>query len=182
VTVAIVKAGHVRTPSRRMPQRQARELGWFGTALFLGLLALLLALPVLVWWPLALLLLTVFLVMTLSDLWRDRRIARVRIGESVCGFARAFDYRRVDTWIIRAVYEEFSGRFPLRASDNIEQDLRIDGDDLDDMVGHIAQRIGRSLERCENNPMFGKVRTLRDLVIFLHHQPRVGLPLAQQLV
>src|SRR5471032_295887 len=51
-----------------------------------------------------------FLVVTLvldSSLQRRRlrALAAQRSGESICDFARSFDARAVDTWVIRAVYE-----------------------------------------------------------------------------
>lgn len=165
-----------------MPQVQARVLGLFGTVSCLVLIALLLALPGLAWWPLTFPLPMLVLVGTLIGWWRDRRITRARAGESICSFAHAFDCRSIDTWIIRAVYEEFSGQYPVRACDDLEHDLCIAGDDLDDIGVRLAQRTGRSLERSEDNPMFGKVRTLRDLVTFLDHQPRVITPPVQQKV
>jgi hypothetical protein len=117
-------------------------LGLIGTVLLLVLLALLLALPGLAWWPLIFPLPVLFLVGTLIGWWSDRRIARARAGESICGFARAFDCRSIDTWIIRAVYEEFSGPYPVRASDDLKHDLGIVGEDLDDIGMRLAQRTG----------------------------------------
>ena len=59
---------------------------------------------------------------------RDRRIASLRPNESMCTFARSFDCRTTDTWIIRAVYEKFQPfvGFPLRASDSVDDDLCVD--------------------------------------------------------
>jgi hypothetical protein len=74
---------------------------------------------------------------------------------------------RSGTWIIRAVYQEFSNSlsFPVRASDGF------DAEDLDSFAVDIAERTGRSLKNTEANPMFGRVRTVHDLIMFLHHQP-----------
>ena len=177
-TIAIPEASQVRIPSRQMPQ--ARVLGLFGKVLSLVLLVLLLGLPGLAWSPLTFPLPVFVLVGTLIGWWRDRRVARARAGQSICDFARAFDCRNIDTWIIRAVYEEFSGQFPVRASDDLKHDLRIAGDDLDYIGVRLAQRTGRSLERSEDNPMFGNVRTLRDLVMFLDHQQQVSTPSVHQ--
>ena len=33
------------------------------------------------------------------------RLAQSRAGESICQFARSIDCRRVDTWVVRAVYD-----------------------------------------------------------------------------
>jgi len=116
------------------------------------------------------------------------RLAVEREGESTCTFARWFDYRRIDPWIIRAVYEELQrgctdGRrtFPLRGTDRLDH-LLLDLEDLwDNVVPVIAYRAGRSLEDAEQNPLFGKVVTVGGLVLFLSYQPKKA-PTAQEAV
>ncbi|HEY9401908.1 MAG TPA: hypothetical protein VIQ24_04405 [Pyrinomonadaceae bacterium] len=112
------------------------------------------------------------------DRLRLRRLAERRPGESICTFARSFDRRAVDPWVIRAVYEEFhayfGGTLPVRAADRIEEDLRMDWEDVDDLLGEVALRSGRSLERSESNPFYGQVRNVGDLVLFLMYQPKRG--------
>ncbi|MFC6635474.1 hypothetical protein [Microbulbifer taiwanensis] len=100
-----------------------------------------------------------------------------RNGLSICEFAKEFDTRVVDTWIIRAVYEQLQAalpvnhKIPIKASDNLLETLKLDEDDLDlDLVEEIAQRTGRSLENCEDNPYYGKVITAKSLVLFFNHQ------------
>ena len=113
------------------------------------------------------------------DEMRLRTIAAERQGESICEFAQDFDTRTVDTWIIRAVYEQIQRQldhvhsaFPLRASDRLKEDLQLDDDDLDmDIAVQIEQRTSRSLDLTKANPYFGKVKTLRDLVMFFQAQP-----------
>jgi hypothetical protein len=100
--------------------------------------------------------------------------------DSICTFARSFDCRKVDTWVIRAVYEELqdeissgSTPFPLRAEDDLVRDLRIDPEDIDmSLAPAIAQRTNRTLEEVGHNPYFGKVHTVADLVIFFTLQPK----------
>lgn len=96
---------------------------------------------------------------------------------SICDFARGFYSRAVDTWVIRAVYEqlqtalETKQKLPIKASDNLFETLKLDEDDLDlDLVEEIAQRTGRSIENFESNPYYGKVTTARNLVLFFNHQ------------
>lgn len=111
---------------------------------------------------------------------RLEAVAASRQGESICGFARSFDTRAVDTWVVRAVYEELqrelsavAPNFPVRASDRLLKDLLEDSDDLDMSVApNIAKRTGRSLDGHPGNPYFGKVETVRDLVHFFNAQPR----------
>ncbi len=115
---------------------------------------------------------------TRRDAEQLRCLAEERVGESICEFAREFDAREVDTWIIRAVYEQLQlhlnglrPEFPLRASDRLKEDLRLDDDDLDmDIADEVGQRTGRSLNSLETNPYFGKVKTVRDLVMFFQAQ------------
>jgi hypothetical protein len=110
---------------------------------------------------------------------RMRRLAAERTDESICTFARSFDCRRTDPWVLRAVYEELSrqlvvdGRpLPIRADDRWDEDFKFDPDDFDEFVIDIAHRAGRSMDGAEHNPLRGKVKTVRDLVHFLEHQPR----------
>lgn len=98
-----------------------------------------------------------------------------RAGENICSFRRAFDVRKVDPWIIRATYEEFRDSlgidYPIRADDQLDEDLRIDDEDFDEACTTIAARAGYDLEHTEQNPYYGKVNTVRDFVMFLTHQP-----------
>jgi hypothetical protein len=105
----------------------------------------------------------------------ERRLRDSRPGESICTFARGFDYRNTDTWIIRAVYEALQPevKFPLRATDRFAKDLCMDTDDLDYLADEIATRSGRSLDDVDKNPYCGRLETVADLVAFFSHQPRV---------
>lgn len=115
---------------------------------------------------------------------RDKRnfeaLANTRDGESLCRFARSFDTRQTDTWVIRAAHQEiqrllhaYVPHFPVRASDSLLNNLRLDADDVDDLVQDIATRCGRSLEKTESNPYYAKLHTVSDLVRFIHAQPRI---------
>ena len=120
----------------------------------------------------------------LADLSLRRRFKRMRAdrsGESICTFARAFDRRTVDPWIVRAVWDDLQtyastgGRdFPIRASDVIDLDLYVDVGDIDDIADRAAQRAGRSMVDAASNPLYGSVRTAGDLVRFLNAQPVAG--------
>ncbi|KQV50845.1 hypothetical protein ASC95_14190 [Pelomonas sp. Root1217] len=107
-------------------------------------------------------------------------LASCRAGESICDFARSFDRRAVDPWVIRAVYEELQREiqldsFPVRASDVLAKDLHIDPDELDmSLAPAIAARTGRTLEIAEAHPYRGKVLTAFDLVLFFNGQPSCG--------
>lgn len=106
--------------------------------------------------------------------------ASQREGQTICEFARDFDARAVDPWIIRAVHEQLQDQlkhvhpsFPVRADDRLKEDLLIDDDDLDmDLAQQVGARTGRSLDGSADNPHFGKVRTVRDFVLFFQSQPK----------
>jgi hypothetical protein len=176
--------------SRNMPPRPSRvtPVSILGTAaLGNGLLYLLYRFPVPV-----LLSCAAFAVLgvigTIPYRREVTRLAREREGESTCTFARSFDYRNLDTWILRAVYEELqrwcsAGRltFPLRATDRLE-DLSIDLEELwETVVPDIAYRTGRSLDNTKQNPLAGKVVTVHDLVMFFSYQPKKD-PTAEEAV
>jgi hypothetical protein len=105
-------------------------------------------------------------------------LASSRRGETICQFARSFDRRSVDTWVIRAVYEQVQGllhstctSFPLRASDRL-QDLGIDIEDIEmDLAVSLSESTGRSRDNPEENPFYGQINTVSDLVMFFSAQP-----------
>jgi hypothetical protein len=174
-----------RVPSRRMPPR--RELysdGPDGNAVSLVLCVLFVG-GLLYWgWhqPLGVLALLGLiavvvisvLVQTRFDNRRQRRLAANRAGESLCTFARSFHYRKIDTWIIRAVYEQIQAevQFPIRPSDRFVQELSIDPDDLGEFARLIAARAGRTLDGMEQNPWYFQVQSVDNLVMFFHEQPK----------
>ena len=110
------------------------------------------------------------------------RLASSRTQESICTFARAFDTRSVDPWVIRAVYEELQDHlkaeypgFPILPADRLREDLKLDDDDLEmDLAPDIAARTGRSLVDSKDNPYRGKVTTVQDFVEFFCAQPKVA--------
>ena len=110
-----------------------------------------------------------------------RAWALERADESICTFVREFDVRHTDSWVLRAVHEELSrhlqieGRpFQIHADDRWQEDLQIDEEDLNlDLLPAIAHRARHSLENTKNNPFYDRVKTIRDFVGFLEHQPRL---------
>lgn len=107
------------------------------------------------------------------------KLVLARRGDPLCRFVRDFDCRAVDTWLIRATFEEVQDAYygvtgypiPVRAADRWKEDLRIDGEDLEDIGQHVAARAGYSMDDTPGNPLHGKVKTVGDLVAFLRHQP-----------
>lgn len=162
----------MRVPSRRMPP--ARGLSLKGRLLVsivvLGYLALPLLLLARLWGPWVLLVPAAVVGLFAIRRRRSSRAPEVRDGRSICQFARGFDYRTVDTWIIRAVYEQFSGGRPVRPLDRLWDDLSVDDEERDFGLLFISQRIGRSLEGLERIPV-ERFQTLHDVVMFFQHQP-----------
>lgn len=108
-----------------------------------------------------------------------RVLGHARAGESICTFARALPLRDLDTWVVRATFEQVRqylavnyAAFPLRPSDRLVEDLSIDPEDLDDLASDIAKRTGRSLVGSDTNPYFGRVISVEDLIQFICAQPR----------
>jgi hypothetical protein len=132
--------------------------------------------------PIVLLIMPVVIVFGLLD--RKKRKAHFenlmnnRSNDSICTFARYFERRKIDTWVIRAVYEQLQNyltsevpEFPVRPSDDVFIDLRIDDEDFEyDLIDEIAQRTGRSLENAENNPYYGKAHIVENIVYLFNEQ------------
>jgi hypothetical protein len=131
-------------------------------------------------WGLLRVFFAVFTLMDVINTRRLRRLARQRLGDSICSFARSLDYRRLDTKVIRAVYEGMQDNlarvcpaFPVRPSDDIDQVYRVDPEDYEDFVVKIADRVGRSLEDYGRNPYYHHTSTIAGLIEFLCAQPKV---------
>lgn len=112
---------------------------------------------------------------------RIRSIALSRSNSDICAYARSFDYRNVDTKIMREVYnhvQAWAGKyegvpFPVEADDCFKEIYKIHPDDLDDIYLEIAQKLGISTESPELNPYWNKVTSVKNLVLFLQNQPKV---------
>lgn len=174
----------MRVSSRRMPKAIERKAGPFRW-LFICVIAGALLYLALSYRSITAMLFGITAISAIvgrSRIRQMRGLAATRAGEGICEFARAFNTRVTDPWVIRAVYEEvqacLSSELPLRASDRLEKDLHIDPDDLDmDIAVRVAERTGRSLSRPEGNPYYGRVNTVQDLVNYFNSQPHsVGTP------
>jgi hypothetical protein len=115
---------------------------------------------------------------------RLRRLASGRIGEDIGTFARAFDRRAepFDPRVVRATWDALrpyttfpGGSVPLRPGDRLQEDLRIDLDDVAfDLIPEVAKRSGHSLHDERSNPLYGKIHTVGDFVRFITLQPRAA--------
>jgi len=113
-----------------------------------------------------------------KEKWYFNQLMAQRHGESLCTFSREQTLTGIDTFIVRAVYEEIQFEiplqkdFPLRWSDNLYSVLHVDGDNLEELIERIAQRTDRCITYTKLNPLYGKIHTVGDLIIFLNHQPK----------
>lgn len=156
-------------------------VGWAFLVLLIGLLLWL------IWsFPYLLLFTPVFI---LIDVWDKKKrnmhfnsLLKDRENDSICTFSRHFEFRQIDTWVIRAVYEQLQSylngeneNFPIRATDDVFKDLMIDDEDFEyDLVEEIAQRTGRSLNDADSNPYYGKANIVENLVYFFNEQPKTN--------
>ena len=109
-----------------------------------------------------------------------KKLSLERGDANICEYARSFDYRVVDTKIMREVWNEVQQKlgnpngkpFPIKADDLLEGTYNIDPDDLDEIYWKVADRLGVDTRSPEENPLFNKVSSVRNLVMFLHHQPK----------
>lgn len=170
----------MKPASRFMPKFEPKKANKFASfCLIFLVIAILIYKPIYI----AFIALLALLVITWSKFEQPKidkyfeKLCEERRGLCICEFAKEFDAKTVDTWIIRATYEQLQAALPtkhtvpVKASDNLLDVLKLDEDDLDlDLVEEIAQRTGRSLWNYENNPYYGKVTTARNLVLFFNHQ------------
>lgn len=123
------------------------------------------------------------LLIIIDTIFEHRRMKKIAIRRgkpSICKFARDFDYRAIDTKIIREVWNEtqlwlgeFDGEnFPILSGDSFEKTYRMDEDDLDDIYWDVSDRLGISTENVEVNPFYERVNSVEDLVLFIHHQQK----------
>jgi hypothetical protein len=167
-----------RIPSRRMPKfvRQGR---WFHKAIAFAVLAIFLGVYLYAFWTHPLVIALITGAMATNTFYEHRkrtkhlaRLAAQRSGEDIGSFARATDFRKMNTWVIRAVYEGVQGYvapgFPLRPEDRFEEDLNMDPDDVElDLLALIPERLGFKLQDTKDNPYYGDVRTVEDLIRFM---------------
>lgn len=118
---------------------------------------------------------------TIIEHRRMKKIAVERGEPNICEYARSFDYREIDTKILREVWNELQkclgkleGKpFPIKADDMFKATYNLDPDDLDEVYWAVADKLGIDTENPENNPYWNKVTSVKNLVLFLHNQPRL---------
>lgn len=112
---------------------------------------------------------------------RHRRLAKLRNDRSdtICDFGKSFNLRTVDPWIVRATHEALGAYLDdkqpiisLRASDSIHRDLGIHPEEMWELLLDVTERSGYDLTDCESNPLFGRITTVQDFVLFINQQPK----------
>jgi len=174
----------MRVPSRYMPTYE-ETLTWKSHSIGYALLFVFIGWFLYVIWDepyLALFFFGVILISSVSGSSLSTTIEKrmqERSYEDIGTFTRSLDYRNIDTWIIRAVYEEIGSEldidgkiFPLRGSDNLYKDLRLDDEDLYYVFNRVMARTGISDLGAEENPYYHKVETVEDMILFLNAQPK----------
>lgn len=104
------------------------------------------------------------------------RLKESRKDWDIGNFAKEFDLKVIDTWVVRAVYEAVYDEveLPVKADDDIDKDLRIDMGDLefDEILINVSQRTGRVLtEESVEYDDIENIKTVRDLVDFFNKLP-----------
>ncbi len=105
-----------------------------------------------------------------------KKLKESRTNWDIGNFAKEFDLKAIDTWVVRAVYEVLydEADLPIRADDDIDKDLRIDMRELefDEVLINVSQRTGRILsEESAKYDDIKKIKTIRDLVEFFNRLP-----------
>lgn len=121
-----------------------------------------------------------FTILVALDHRRMKRIAIKRGKPDICTYARSFDYRNIDTRIMREVYnlvQEWAGKFdeipfPVQADDSFDEIYRMDPDNIDEIYFEVTEKLGISKENAEANRYYDRVETVKDLVLFLNEQSK----------
>ncbi|MEJ2404394.1 MAG: hypothetical protein P8171_08920 [Candidatus Thiodiazotropha sp.] len=174
----------MKKPSRTMPKYVEKPSGFSGKLILVALVCLM---AWLMWtYPLTLAMIPIVMILEVRDrMFRKKHFENLlkdREADSIGTFSRHFEFRKIDTWVIRAVYEQLQAymtpvrkSFPIRPDDDVFKDLLIDDEDFDlDIIEEIAERTGRSLEHIESNPYYGKASVVENLVYFFNEQPEVN--------
>jgi hypothetical protein len=114
-----------------------------------------------------------FSAVAVAGVTRQARMARVRRGEQYEDYLGSFEERELPGDVQRAVFEFLRNglwvKFSVRASDSIERDYGIVGEDLDDAITAIASSCGRRIVLTKQ-----RILTVQDLVILVAGFPSAG--------
>jgi len=124
-------------------------------------------------------LLAIFAMLYVSARSRRALLARHRSGRSEETFADELERFGYDPEIARATYRYLQERqnvaFPIEPRDDLDEDLGLDGDDLDQTIRDLLEETGRA-----NLPglLYAPLVTVEDLVRYIQASPRRDLMVA----
>jgi len=115
---------------------------------------------------------------SVREYYRMKKIAESRVKPDICDYARSFDYRKVDTEIMREVFvsmQDWVGKyngieFPVKAEDRFNSIYEMDREDLSYLCVTIAEKLKINLDDVKNNPYWSELNTVKDLVMFFDYQ------------
>jgi len=173
----------MRKPSNQMPQYEVPKMKWYFVViawifliLYLGSIAYK-AYDDIAFRYVILMFIVLILVLSGVGVEKYKKSKRSRKEWNIGKFAKEFNLKEVDTWVVRAVYEAVYDEveIPIKADDDIDKDLGIDMGDLgfDEILINVSQRTGRVLtENSVGHDDIKNIITVRDLVEFFNKLPR----------
>ena len=175
----------MKKPSNQMPPYQMPKMKWYlVTIMWIFLVLFFGSIVYKAYDDIAfryVILIFIVLILVLSGVGIEKyeKLKRLRKDWDIGKFAKEFNLKEVDTWIVRAVYEAVYDEveIPIRADDDIDKDLGIDMGDLgfDEILINVSQRTGRVLtEESVEYDDIENIKTIRDLVYFFNGLPQKG--------
>jgi len=165
----------MKKPSNQMPKYEVPKTSiWTWIFLVVTILSLCYAAyeDINVMYLFVALIIFIIIMSTIGDK-KYERLKESRKDWNIGSFAKEFNLKEVDTWVVRAVYEAVYDEveIPIKADDDIDKDLRIDMGDLgfDEILINVSQRTGRVLteESVAYNDI-ENITSIRDLVYFFN--------------
>jgi len=175
-----------KIPSNRMPKCETDrgEPKWYVSTLFWIFLILFLLYILYLLYALStcenfryifLLFVVVVVAIFVQNIIYKRKVKKVlssRENWNIGCFAKEFDLKVIDTWVIRAVYEAIYDlvELPIKADDDMDKDLGMDDLEFDDILINVSQRTGRVLPK--KSDKYYDIKSVRDLVEFFSKLPK----------
>lgn len=93
-----------------------------------------------------------------------------RRHDNLIDFARRFDVRVVNAWVVRSTYEQLGLwlGFPVHPSDRLYWDLKLSAADLEEIVFQVLVRV----ERVRPESWLIEAKTVRELIFFINTLPK----------
>ncbi len=93
-----------------------------------------------------------------------------RRNDNLIDFARQFDVRVVNAWVVRSTYEQLELwlGFPVHPSDRLRLDLKLSAADVGEIVSQVLVRV----ERFRPEGWLIEAKTVRELIVFINTLPK----------